>query len=76
MLQEVTVGELQLIERQIIELANTFDDQFTEVSARLVEKARDLHSKENAYRTAEDKLIQMIIEYRELVQHDDDAQAD
>lgn len=30
-----------------------------------------MHEKENTYRETEDKLIQMIIEYRELVQHDE-----
>ena len=71
MLQEVSAGELNLVERQVIQLGNIFEEKFTELSAHIVEKSYHLHTKENAYMTTEEKLIQMIIEQKELAQNDD-----
>lgn len=41
---------MNLVERQLTELGNVFEEQFTEIGGRLTENALDLHKKENKYR--------------------------
>lgn len=46
------------------DLGNSFEEQSADLGKRVIDKARELRVKEIAYRDTEDKLIQMIIEYR------------
>ena len=41
------------------------------MSTRVEEKAQELHQRESIYRDTEDKLMQMIAEYQELIQYDE-----
>jgi len=45
-------------------LGSSFEEQSADLGNRVIDKARELRAKEIAYRDTEDKLIQMIIEYR------------
>lgn len=67
---------MSLVEAQVKDLGTIFEEQFKELSDRLIDKTNDLHTKENNYRLTEDKLIQMIIEYRMLVENDEAAKLD
>ena len=67
---------MSLVEAQVKDLGTIFEEQFKELSDRLIDKTNDLHAKENNYRLTEDKLIQMIIEYRMLVENDEAAKLD
>ncbi len=57
------------------EFGVSFSEQSKDLGARVIDKAKELHLKEGVYRTTEDKLIQMIIEYRRLIEHDEAAAA-
>ena len=62
-------------EQKLEELGASFDEQFSQFSGRVMEKTKELHDREKIYRDTEDKLIQMIAEYRELVDLDEAAKS-
>ena len=66
-LEVAQVGELSQVVKKLEDLGQTFEEQFPTLSGRVLEKARDLHHRETVYRETEDKLIEMVREYRALI---------
>ena len=52
-------------------MATNFQERYGELCARVLAKCEQLHTKETEYKEAEDKLIELIWQHRELVSNED-----